>query len=390
MKKKIFLWITVLCAAFMMGGCGSGKDEKDSQSGSDGATEEASGETTEEALGEEKDTSKTLIEYDPLDYVDLGEYKGLKISLGSYEVTDDAVKSEIESMLQSKPAYEDTDKKTVETGDFVNLDYEGLKDGVAFDGGTAQGYVLEIGSGTFIDGFEDGLIGKNVGDEAALNLTFPENYGNTELAGAAVVFNVKINKIVKKIDITYDTMTDEYVLSNFASQGYENIEALKSGVREQLEANNESSKETDIQNAVFDKLAETCTVKGFPDGLLEQNISDYKEQFEANLQSYGMTLEDYLKNYGTTEEEYNKQTEEVVKESLNNQLIIEAIAKKEGIEADEEGFAEYVKGVVAEYGYESEDAFLAQNGEEFVKNVYINNKALDMIKENAVITSGEQ
>lgn len=378
MKKKMMLLLAAVCAVTMLGGCGTDKknnaDEKNS-----GDTETESEEKAEE------------IKYNVDDYVELGEYKGLKITLGSYDVTEEDVKSNIESMIASYPAYEDTDKDTVEEGDFVNIDYEGLKDGEAFDGGTAQGTILEIGSDSFIDGFEDGLIGVKVGEEVALDLTFPEDYQNTDLAGQAVVFNVTVNKIVNKIEMTYDTLTDDYVASNFAAQGYENVEDFKNGIKAQLESNNETTKNNDTQSAIFEKLAEVCKIKSLPEGLLEQKIDEYMEQFEANLEtSYGMTLEDYLSNMNTTEEDFNAQVEQYMKESLENQLILEAIAKKEGIEADEEGFAEYKAGVVADYGYESEDALIEQYGEDYVRDVYINEKALEMITENAVITYGDE
>ncbi len=179
MKRKLMLLLCAVCVAALAGGCGTGKENN------------ASGkENTEDVSGSEG--KKETIQYNSDDYVELGEYKGLEVSLGSYEVTQDDVKREIEAALLSYPVYEDTDKDTVEDGDFVNIDYEGVKDGVAFNGGTAQDSVLEIGSNSFIDGFEDGLIGVKVGEKVDLNLTFPENYQNQELAGQAVVFHVTI------------------------------------------------------------------------------------------------------------------------------------------------------------------------------------------------------
>ena len=153
--------------------------------------------------------------YDVAKYVTLPAYKNMDVTVsGTYEVTEDDVRDYVNNMCSYYPEYEDTDKTVVENGDCVDIDYEGKKDGVAFDGGTAQGYVLEIGSGTFIDGFEDGLIGVKVGETVDLNLTFPENYQSKELAGADVVFTVTVNKIVKKTETSYEDLTDEYVASN--------------------------------------------------------------------------------------------------------------------------------------------------------------------------------
>ncbi|MCI9447402.1 MAG: trigger factor [Lachnospiraceae bacterium] len=349
MKKKMIVLLAALCAVVLAGGCG-GKNENGNDS------------------------------------VKLGEYKGLELTLGSYEVTDEDVKNHIETKLTSYPVYEDTGKKKVEEGDIVNIDYEGLKDGVAFDGGTAEGANLEIGSNSFIDGFEDGLVGKKVGEKVELNLTFPEDYQNPELAGQAVVFKVTINKIVKENFMTYDTMTDDFVAGNFVSDGYESVDDMKKGVREELESNNESNKQTDIQNAIFEKLHETSSVT-LPDGLLEQRIQEYMDQFTENLKtSYNMELADYLSSMGTTEEEFDGQVRQYIEESLTNQLLLEEIAKKENIQSDEEGLNKYKQDIISDYGYEDEDALVEQYGEDYIKNAYISDKAMQFIIDNAKIT----
>jgi trigger factor len=382
MKKKTVWFLAAACTLALMGGCGDKGGNAQTEDTKGDAAEESQAE--EDADGEEKGSSAQAqaIEYDASDYVELGDYKNLKITLGAYEVTDDDVKSNIESMLYNYPDYEDLDKDTVEDGDTVNIDYEGIKDGVAFDGA-----YLEIGSGSFIPGFEEGLVGKKVGEKVKLDLTFPDTYGNKELAGQAVVFNVTINKIVQKIEMTYDKITDEYITKNFAAQGYNNMEELEAGIRTQLEASNESTKATDIQDAIFDKLAEVCTIKGLPDGLLESKVTEYIEQYKSGLKAnYGMEMEEYLESIGSTEEEFNQQAEEFMKESLNNQLILEAIAKKEKIDVDEEGYATYKEGIVSDYGYESEDALIEQYGEDYVKNAYLTTKTLEMLTESADIT----
>lgn len=214
MKKKIVAVLLCLTLAFSVTGCG--KDKKSESVENTESTEVV---------------SSAAIDFDPLDYVELGDYMGLSVALtDDYSVSDDDVKTFIEnSVITNYPYYVDTDKTVVEDGDAVNIDYEGLKDGVAFSGGTATDTVLEIGSNTFIDGFEEGLIGAKVGDKVTLNLTFPESYQNTDLAGQAVVFNVTINKIVEKQDITYDNMTDEYVayVNAKASLGYDTVDEMK-------------------------------------------------------------------------------------------------------------------------------------------------------------------
>ncbi len=376
MKKKMAVLLAVVCAISLISGCGEKKDN------SEGTENTSEGTDSADASGGQEGA----ISYDVEECVKLGDYMGIKVSIGSYEVTDESVKSTIESTLASYPSYEDTDKTTVEEGDVVNIDYEGLKDGVAFEGGTAQGSNLEIGSNSFIDGFEDGLIGKKVGEDVKLDLTFPEDYGNAELAGQAVVFNVKINKIVNEVYMTYDTVTDEFVASNFVNDGYKTVNEMIEGTRKQLESNNETNKQTDTENAIFEELHKSCTVT-MPDGLLDQRIQEYKDQYVQNLKSsYNMELADYLGSMGMTEEQFNDQVQQYIQESLTNQLILEAIAKKEKIEADEEGYTAYMKDVVADFGYENEDALIKQYGEDYVKNAYISDKTLNYLIENAKIT----
>lgn len=377
MKKKIMLLLCAVCAAALLGGCGTDQKENSDKKESTGK-EEASG-----------SKEQKTVEYNATDYVELGEYKGLEVSLGSYEVTDEDVKNEVANALLAYPVYEDTDKDTVEDGDFVNIDYEGLKDGVAFSGGTAQGAVLEIGSNSFIDGFEEGLIGVKVGEKVALDLTFPENYQNEELAGQAVVFNVTVNKIVNKSDMTYDMLDDAFVEKNMSSQGYKTVADFENGVREQLEESKSATKKQETQAAVIQKLKEVCKVKEFPEGLLDQRMEEYMDRFNANLEAYGMKLEDYLETSNVTEEDFEAQAKQLVTETLEGELMIEAIAQKENIEIGDEEFEEYKKDVVEEYGYESEEALLEQHGEDYVKNVFLREKTVDMLMENAKITYGE-
>lgn len=367
MKKKIVILLAAVAALSMLGGCGEKKDD------------------SKKADKEEKE-----IVYDASKYVTLGEYKGLEVSLESYEVTDEAIRASIEELIANYPVYTDSDKAAVENGDFANIDYEGLKDGVAFDGGTEAGRVLEIGSGSFIPGFEEGLVGAAVGATIPLNITFPEDYQNTEMAGAAVVFNVTVNKIVNKTDMTVDTLTDDYVKTNFSTNGFNTVDEFKAGVKKDMEESNAAQMETDTMAALAEKLSEVCKVKSLPEGLLDQKVKIYKEQMAASVQAtYGMTLEEYLEVSKTSEEDFNTQITDIVKKQVEGDMILQAIAKKEKIKADKEGFAEYKKGVVSDFGYENEEALLEQYGEAYVENVYITTKAQDLVKENAKITFGE-
>ena len=175
MKKHVRLTLCCAAAVMLAAGCGKKSD------------------TAEETTTAASETQAEIT--DKGEVTKLGEYKGMEVTKEDTTVTDDEVVTRIQNILAANPEIIEITDRPAQEGDTVNIDYVGMKDGVAFDGGTAEGYDLELGSGVFIDGFEDGLIGANTGEERSLNLTFPENYGNADLAGQAVVFDVTVNKI---------------------------------------------------------------------------------------------------------------------------------------------------------------------------------------------------
>ena len=357
MKKKIVAVLLCLTLAFSVTGCG--KDKKSESVENTESTEVV---------------SSAAIDFDPLAYVELGDYMGLSVALtDDYSVSDDDVKTFIEnSVITNYPYYVDTDKTVVEDADTV----------------------LEIGSNTFIDGFEEGLIGAKVGDKVTLNLTFPESYKNTDLAGQAVVFNVTINKIVEKQDITYDNMTDEYVayVNAKASLGYDTVDEMKADARNYLESSKESSKKSAIRSAVMDKLGEVCTVKEIPDGLLDARMEEVMAQYESYYCSDGSSLKDYVEN--TANQDYDEFVSNVTDEvtsDLKTQMILEAIAEKEGIEFDQDGFDSYVGNLMSNYSYSDESTLYksyglsADSGKEYLKKVYVCNLALQKVVDSATV-----
>ena len=328
--------------------------------------------------------------YDVEKYVTLGDYDGMEVEVaGDFDVSDDDVVSYINSMLSYYPSYEDTDKQTVEEGDFANIDYEGKKDGVAFDGGTAQGYVLEIGSGTFIEGFEEGLIGVNVGDTVDLNLTFPENYQSEDLAGADVVFTVTVNKIVEKVEASYDQLTDEYVASNL---NYESVDALYNETKSYMESSNEQNRVAAEREAVLDKLLENSKI-AVPDGLLDMKVDQYIQQFTVQNCKDGKTLSDYLSaNYNMTEEDFKTTITKEMESNLNDELVLEALAKAEGETLDEAGFAEYISTAMKNGNYETEEDLYAaydsdyEDGKTYLQQRYLLTEALTNLLDKCKIT----
>lgn len=389
MKRKI---IMILLAAVMTVSAAACGDEKQESGNSSQSQTDDKG---EDKGGDEAEAAADKVSYDIDKCVTLGDYSGLKISLeNTYKVTKADVEEYALNAAESnaQPVYRDTDKKKVEEGDTVNIDYEGKKDGVAFDGGTAQGYNLTIGSNQFIDGFEDGLIGVKVGKTVDLNLTFPEGYPSEDLAGADVVFTVKVNKIVEEDPDAKFELNDEYVQQN---TNFKTVEEYKENVKSYLESRNESDKERDTRQAVIDKLLEICEVT-MPEDLLDARVSDYIVQFTNNNCSEGQSLADFLTdNYnGMSEDDFRADIKNEMQVNLETELILEAIVNKEKLELDEEAFQEFVKEQMSSYGYETEEDFYkangvnAKSGEAYERKVYVCNRALDMVVENAAVKYG--
>lgn len=328
--------------------------------------------------------------YDVEKYVTLGAYDGMEVEVaGDFEIGEEEVVDYINGMLSYYPDYEDTEKETVANGDCVDIDYEGKKDGVAFEGGTAQGYVLEIGSHTFIDGFEEGLIGVNVGETVDLNLTFPENYQSAELAGADVVFTVTVNKIVSRIETTYDQLTDEYVNRKL---NYESVDALYNETKSYMEKSNEQRRVAAEREAVLVKLLEISKIT-VPDGLLDMKVDQYVQQFAAQNCTGDKTLSDYLSaNYNMTEEDFKTTVTKEMETNLNDELVLEALAKAEGETLDEAGFSEYVSSAMESGNFKTEDELYAaydsdyEDGKTFLQQRYLLTNALTNLIDKCKIT----
>lgn len=340
--------------------------------------------------GSDTGNANSIHSYEVEKYVTLGDYDGMEVEVaGNFDVNDEDVVDYINNMLSNYPSYEDTDKEIVENGDFADIDYVGKKDGVAFDGGTAQGYVLEIGSGSFIEGFEDGLVGVKVGDTVDLNLTFPENYQSAELAGADVVFTVTVNKIVKKVDISYDALTDEYVTSNMGS---DSVEDLYNDTKSYLETTNEQKRTVAEREAVLNKLIENSKV-AIPDGLLDMKVDQYTQQFIRQNCTDDTTLSDYLSaNYNMSEDDFKSTITAELENNLDDELVLEALVKAEGEALDEEGFQEYISNMMNNGGYKTEDELYAaydsdyEEGKAYLQNRYLLTDALTNLLDKCKIT----
>lgn len=374
-KKLVMVLMAVMVATAALGGCG--------QKGA-GTGTSASAEEEQDVEYSAKELLKAT-DYKVEKYVKLNDYMNMTVELSQdYSVTDEAIQSYIEYLMSQYPSYEVSDKKTVEDGDIVNIDYVGKVDGEEFSGGSATGQHLTIGSGTFIDGFEDGLIGVNVGDTVDLNLKFPDNYtNNTDLAGKDVVFTVTVNSIDTEKEMTYDDLTDEYVSENFASSGITTVDGLKSAVSSSLEQQVYSSKMSEIQSGVLSKLLEECEVT-LPDGLLDQRISEYKARVNKAVEESGQSFEDYM---GMTEDDFNDQVSDYIEESLKQELILEAIVKDQNISISEKNFETFVDSYVSQYGIADRDTFYEEyGGEDYVRLSYAENQALAKVMDSVKTT----
>lgn len=374
-KKLVMVLLAVMVVTATLGGCG----QKGASTGSSVSAEE------------EQDveiSAKQLLkatDYKVEKYVKLNDYMNMTVELtNDYSVSDEDIQNYIEYLMSQYPAYEVSDKKTVESGDVVNIDYVGKVDGEEFSGGSATGQHLTIGSGSFIDGFEDGLIGKKVGETVDLNLKFPDTYSNNpDLAGKDVVFTVTINSIDTEKEMTYDDLTDEYVSENFAGSGITTVDGLKTTVSSSLEQQNYSSKMQEIQSAVLSKLLEECEVT-LPDGLLDQRVSEYKDRVNKAVEESGKTFDEYM---NMSEEDFDKQVPDYIQESLKQELILEAIVKDQKISISQKKFEAFVDSYVSQYGMKDRNAMYEEyGGEDYVRLSYAENQALSKVMDSVKTT----
>ena len=344
---------------------------------------EDSTEVPEEAVSEgsteEEITVPDRPEYKALDYVTLGQYTGFTLQGQSTEVTDDEVMASLNSSIGTDYYTEVTDRP-VQEGDVVNIDYTGKKDGKAFDGGTASGYDLTIGSNTFIDGFEDGLIGANTGDTLDLNLTFPDNYYSEDLAGQDVVFTVTINSIREFPEITDD------LINEITGGSYTTVDDYKTYLKDQLVQQKEDARESAIRSQILTKLMDTCTVDSDPDGLSDYYTALYKRQYQTYASYYGINLKDMVESSGMTMDDFNTELEKEARVEMDQELILEAIEEKEKLEISDEEYDQSVEEQAEKLGYTDVDQFKESVDQEEFTRYLLMEKALKFVEDNSVIT----
>jgi trigger factor len=284
------------------------------------------------------------------------------------EVTDEDVESQIATVLQNYPQ-EDTDH-VVETGDKVYIDYVGKMDGEEFDGGSASGYMLEIGSGTFIDGFEDSIIGHNVGETFDWDGAFPENYSAEDYAGKDVTFTITIDSVVP------DEITDDLVqqISETSETVEEYKEEVKSSLEDQAQASFDSTLQSEAWQAVLDNTEVTTYDEDEPQETLESTL----EQYEAFASYYGMEYEDMIEQQmGIEVEEFEQQVEDQIRENIKGTMAAEAIADKENLDLSDDEYEAKYEEIAENNGYEDVDSLKSSVGEDTLKDYVL----LNVVKE---------
>ncbi len=285
-------------------------------------------------------------------YITVGEYKGVKIDDFSITVNDQTISDYIDSVRKNNATYTDTAADyVVADGDQVVIDYVGKVDGVAFDKGSANDQTLIIGSKTYIDGFESGIIGHKAGETFDINVTFPENYGSSELAGKAAVFTITLDSIKNTV---LPELNDEFVQK--VSTTSKTVDEYKAEVKAQLESNAKQSEETQKEDAVWDAVLANCTVAEYPKELVEYYTYNSRLQITTQIaSSYNMTLAQYLEAVGQTEEEFTKEREEDAKAYLEKLMLLQYLSKKEGLQVTDEQYQEQLKLVLDSNNYKTED-----------------------------------
>lgn len=338
-KKYLSIALVLLIAAVLMTGCGKNNDR---------------------VLYNEK-LSK---------YVKLGDYKNIPIDTKS-DTFKEYYTDVISSDVSNNDLYVRKTEGTVADGDTVNIDYEGKKEGVAFDGGTDTDYYLTIGSDSFIDGFEDGLIGKKIGATVDLNLTFPENYQNTELAGKAVVFTVKINYVNTK----EERKPEDY----YKELDFESLDKYEADVTRRA-----------ARSYLLDAVTANSEIKDYPQKDTETIYEAYKNMLNTNMQSqYGIDLTTYLSYNNQTEDDFKKSlTDEQIKPLMKEQMVLYSVLDNEKISIAEEDVKAKLNDAVKSYGSTTVTADTLKEfyGEYYFEYLAVNEKVLDFIYENADIS----
>lgn len=307
--------------------------------------------------------------------VKLGDYKGLEAEMLSVEVNDEDVENELKSLQERNSRLVTVEDRAAEMGDSVELDFEGFVDGVAFDGGKGENYPLELGSGSFIPGFEEQVAGHSSEEEFDVNVTFPEEY-QADLAGKDAVFKCKIHEIKHK---ELPELDDDFAMD---VSEFDTLDELKADIKTQIAERKEKEAKTDFENKLLELLIENIEAE-IPDCMFDQKCDELVQDYSYRLQMQGLDINTYLQYLGQTMDEFKAQFEEGAKKQVKVGLALEAVVDAEKIEATEEEISAEVDKLAEQYGMEADQIRDAVPAEQIAQDIKTR-KAVDLIVESAV------
>ncbi len=311
--------------------------------------------------------------------VKLGKYKGIEIKKIEYNVTNEDIEHELGHMQEHNSRLITIEDRPVEKGDIATIDFEGFVNGEAFEGGKAQGHDLEIGSNSFIPGFEDQVIGMKIEEEKEIKVTFPEEYFTQELAGKDATFKVKVNAIKKK---ELPKLDDEFAKD---VSEFDTLKELKEDIKQKQQKQNDEKAKYETQEEVIKTVCKNMEVE-IPSGMIEIEIDNMIKDIEQKLSYQGLNMEKYLQMMGKTQEEIRKEYEPQAIDGIKSRLALEAIIKAEKIEASEKEIDEKLKEMAKNYGKENDEEFIKnENVRNYLKEGITSEKAIDFLVENAKI-----
>ena len=308
--------------------------------------------------------------------VELGKYKGIEIEKIEYTVEDEAIESELKSMQEKNARLITVEDRAVEEGDTATIDFEGFVDGAAFDGGKAENHDLEIGSGSFIPGFEDQIVGMKIDEEKDIIVTFPEEYFSKDLAGKEATFKVKLHEIKKK---EVPELDDEFAKD---VSEFDTLAELKTSIKEKLEKQMQDKAKYEKEQAVINAVCESAKLD-IPEGMVALEIDNMVKDMEQRMSYQGLKLDQYLKMLNKTEEEFRKECEPQAIEAIKSRLVLEAIVKKEDLKASEEEITEKIKEMAKNYGRKEDELLENESVKKYIEQGIVNEKAIDLLIENA-------
>lgn len=311
---------------------------------------------------------------------ELGAYKGIEISKVDNTVSEEDVEARLNEMVNRNARLTSVEDKALENGDTAVIDFEGFENGVAFEGGKGENYNLVIGSNTFIPGFEDQLVGKKAGEEVEVNVTFPETYHAENLAGKPVVFNVKVNDVkVKEVP----ALDDEFAKD---TTEFETLAELRADVKAKLEEQAKNASDAEMRNALVEKVSANTEVE-VPEAMVQHQIDNMLMELNYQLQYQGLNLEQLLQMTGRGLDELREERRADAERLVKSSLVLEAIAEKENVEANDADVDDELEKMAAMYNMEVEKikSSLRETDIEDIKGQIKIRKTLDLLVENATI-----